>query len=112
MSRGALHAGLLARGGDPQRLLRDAELAMFVETAMADPGRGAAELEAWAGRFDVVLHTAPVDLLDRSGRRFMQRYVELLHGSGAWTCEEVGRVAITAGGVARPVALFACRRAP
>ena len=111
-SRAALHAGLLARGAPPERFLRDAGLEMFVETAQADPGFGAAELEAWADGFDVVVHTAPVDLLDHRSRRFMQRYVDLLQ-AGGWTCESLGTVAVAdALGDARAVELFACRRAP
>lgn len=112
-SRAALHAGLLARGASPQRFLRDAGLDMFIETAQADPGFGAPELEAWAAGFDVVLHSSPVDLLDHRSRRFMQRYVDLLHAGGAWTCESIGTVAVSdAQRATHAVELYACRRTP
>lgn len=112
-SRAAMHAGLLERGAPPERFLRDAGLEMFIETAQADPGYGAAELEAWAGGFDVVLHTAPVDVLDHRSRRFMQRYVDLLHAPGDRSCVSLGTVPVAdALRAARPVEVFACRRLP
>ena len=112
-SRAALHAGLLARGAPVARFLRDAEREMFVETALADPGLDAAALEQWAAGFDVILYTAPVDLLDHHGRRFMQTYVDLLHAGGKWGCESIGSVAVAdALRDARVVEVFACRRVP
>jgi hypothetical protein len=112
LSRGALHAGLLARGGSTARLLRDAEEVMFLETPLADPGVDAADLAAWAQRFEVVLHTAPVDLQDLGGRRFMQRYVDLLHADGGWACAPLETVDVTKGDGTLAVTLHACRRAP
>lgn len=113
LSRAALHIGLLERGGSPDRFLRDAPIEMFLETPMADPGLGAAELAAWAGGFDVVLYTTPVDLKGRAGRRFMQRYVDLLLADGSWSCAELGTALISDARLnTHPVTLHACRRSP
>ena len=113
LSRGTLLAGLLERTGSTERLLRDAREVMFVETAQVDPGHGEAELMKWAGRFDVVLHTDPVDLRRRPGRAFMQRYVDLLHARADWGCELLGGVVIAGPGEGdHPVLLHACRRSP
>ncbi len=113
LPRGALHAGLVRRGGAPERLLRDAHVPMFIETPLADPGLGEAALKAWGERYDVILHSSPVDLLDHGGRRFMQRYVDLLHAGGGWTCEPLGTLDLTRNdGSTLAVTLFACRRSP
>jgi len=114
VSRGVLHAGLLARGGSLERFLAEAPVPMLLETQEADPGLDAEELRAWAAAYDVVLFTQPVDLKDRPGRRFLQAYVDRLRSDPAWHARRLGHIRILKGpmvlGDALDVTLFALRR--
>jgi hypothetical protein len=80
LSPGALHLGLLERGGSRMRFLRDAHRKMDIvpnfgaadplaPPQFADPADRDAFLEETFGGFDWVLTCSPVDLKDRPARR-------------------------------------------
>ncbi|MEO0652120.1 MAG: hypothetical protein AAFZ65_15710, partial [Planctomycetota bacterium] len=118
LSPGALHLGLLARGGDPERFRRDSgrvradgEPAMVVTFQSADPGWTPDQLRAWAADFDVVLSTEPIDWKGRRGREFLSTYRNWLFETGAWTYERLASFEIArAVGEPTEVELYACRR--
>ena len=111
LSRGVLHAGLLARGGSRERFLDDAPRALLLETEQSDPGLTDEQLLAWAEGFDVVLFSDPVDLRDRPGRRFIAAYVERLRAAPGWSERRLGPILIlTQAGEPLEVRLFALRR--
>ena len=99
VSRGVLHAGLLARGGSVHRFLGDAPVPMLLETEQADPGLDPEAVREWARRYDVVFFTDPVDLKDRPGRRFIQAYVDLLRGDPDWDAKRLGNILVQTGPV-------------
>jgi hypothetical protein len=110
LSPGALHLGLLARGGSRERFLRDVAATIDLDY-FADPRADAAAVRAFAERFDVVFATDPPDLKGRPERAWARAAREGLVADGSWTQRELGRFEI-----ARPlrdplvVTLFACRR--
>lgn len=117
LSPAALHLGLVARGGSPERLRRDAgrvradgEPALVVTFQSADPGWTPERLRDWASGFDLVFTTEPLDWKGRRGREFLERYRGWLFETGLWSYERVAEI-----DVARPVGpptrveLFACR---
>jgi hypothetical protein len=110
LSRGVLHAGLLRCSKRRDRFLADAPVPLLFETEQADPGLAAADVQAWAQGYDVLLFTEPVDLRDRPGRRFIANYVERLRSDPAWNARLLGHVPIQGPGGAKEVALFALRR--
>jgi hypothetical protein len=111
LSPAALHLGLLARGGTPERFLDQAHRRIFDSIELADPGYGREQVLAWAAQFDVVLATAPPDLKDRDSRRFMERYRQVLVESGEWRYERIASVSIErSGGTPVALELFALRR--
>jgi hypothetical protein len=111
LSRGVLHAGLLARGGSRARFLADAPEALLLETEQADPGLAQEQLLAWAEAFDVVLFTEPVDLRGRAGRAFIATYVERLRAAPGWSARLLGPVSLLSqAGDVLEVRLFALRR--
>jgi len=118
LSPAAIHLGLLDRGGSKERFRRDAgraradgQPAMCVSFEGLDPGWDAERVRAWAGGFDVVITTRPVDLRGRAARDWVRRYQEMLLVAGGWGIEKLGTV-----DVARPnhepttVEVFACRK--
>ena len=118
LSPGALHLGLLARGGSPERLRRDARRVredgqpeMVVTFEAADPGWTPERLRAWAQGFDVVLTTDPTDWKGRRGREFVDTYRGWLFGAGEWSYRSLGTIAVARpGGAPVAVELYACRR--
>lgn len=119
LSPAAIHLGLLARGGSPARLRRDAgrvrddgQPAMVLTFLDADPSWSDERLRAWAAGFDVLFTTEPLVWKGRGGRRFLGRYRDVLFAAGDWAYERVARLALTrAAGAPQPLELFACRPA-
>ncbi|QDU68856.1 hypothetical protein Pla86_39650 [Planctomycetes bacterium Pla86] len=117
LSPAALHLGLLARGGAPERLRRDAgrvrpdgQPEMVVTFMGEDPGWNGAQLRAWAGQFDVVFSTEPLDWKGRAHRAFLETYRGWLFETGEWSYASIARLAIArAGGRATDLELYACR---
>jgi len=118
MSPAALHLGLRTRGRDPSWFLErapdDLDLAYFGATDDSDdPGTDDSELLAFAGRFDVIVWTDPIDLRERRERAFAARSRDRLLAIRPSAVRELGIVAIT-----RPlrgplaVRLFSCRNRP
>ncbi|MCY2958704.1 MAG: hypothetical protein NTY35_00930 [Planctomycetota bacterium] len=113
ISPAALHLGLLARGGGPAWFLDAHPPRLDVAYFGVDPTLDESELRAYAGRFDVILWTDPIDLRERRERAFVAGYRDWLLAIQASDVRELGRVAI-----ARPlrapleVRLYACRRVP
>ncbi len=105
LSPAALHIGLVARGGSPERLLRDAHRPSFITLEGVDPGWDGSRLADYAAGFDVILATDPPDLKARSDRAFTAGYVERLVGELGWSRESAGVALIGP----RTVELFACR---
>jgi len=109
LSPGALHIGLLERGGEIERFLRDAHRAVDMTFEGVDPGWDDERFAAWAKEHDVVFMTDPPDLGGRRAREFMRSYQERLLGLG-WRPTELGTFELQqAFGAARTVRLFACR---
>jgi hypothetical protein len=113
MSPAALHLGLLARGRGPEWFLErdppDLDLTYFG----ADLAFDDAALRAYAGKFDVILWTDPIDLRERRERAFVAAYCDRLQALRPSVVRELGVVPIS-----RPlrapleVRLLACRTAP
>lgn len=110
LSPGAIHIGLLARGGSVERFLRDAAAPMDVAYFGDDPGWSDEELLAYASRFDVVFASEPPDPKGRPGRAWTRDYRRRLAEMAGFEARPVGSV-----GVARPMqdvlesTLYACR---
>ncbi|GEM_PF-746367 len=110
LSPAALHLGLLARDGNPQRFLEDSRRKMDIV-----PNKGAADplapplfatdeerdafLDQTFKRFDWVLTTSPVDLKDRSARRpIAAQFHQPLGARLGYQPTELGTVTIPAVG--------------
>ncbi|MCH2106737.1 MAG: hypothetical protein MK291_08865 [Planctomycetes bacterium] len=113
LSPAALHLGLLERGGERERFLRDAHRALDITFEGVDPGWTDEALAAWAQDFDVLFMTDPPDLGARPARAFMRGYQERLLALG-WSASEVlGTYEWqTPFGATRAVNLYACRPTP
>jgi hypothetical protein len=117
LSPAALHLGLLARGGSPQRFRRDAHLVrpdgqpeLCVTFEDRDPGWDGARVRAWASGFDVVITTEPIRI-KRNDRAFLDEYRARLFETGEWEYEILGVVSVAKGiGSAVPVKVIACRK--
>jgi hypothetical protein len=101
LSPAALHLGLLARGGDPRRLRRDAgavradgEPSMVVTFQSVDPQWSDEQVRAFARGFDLLFSTEPLDWKGRRGREFLARYRAALFADGGWTYERLATVPV------------------
>lgn len=105
----ALHLGLLERGGEVERFLRDAQRPVDVTFLGVDPEWDDARFAAWAGEFDVLFMSDPPDLGGRRVREFMRGYQERLIALG-WRPSELGVFEWrTALGGTQSVRIYACR---
>ncbi len=118
LSPSALHIGLVARGGSPERLRRDAGVvrgdgnpALCLTFKGEDPGWNDEQLQLWANEFEVIFITSPSDFKSRGNRAFIHGYQDRLVGAGGWLPVELGSVSISVPlKVPSPVKLFALRR--
>ena len=109
LSPAALHLGLLERGGEVERFLRDAHREIDVTYFGVDPAWSDERLRDWASSYEVILMTDPPDLGGRSAREFMRAYQERLLGLG-WEPQLLGSFEwSTSTGELRSVRLFASR---
>lgn len=113
LSPAALHLGLLERGGEIERFLRDAHREVDVTFEGVDPGWTDEAFAAWAAEFDVFFMTDPPDLGGRPAREFMRAYQERLLGLG-WKASDVLGTFKWEPPMVEPrvVRLFACRPTP
>jgi hypothetical protein len=95
LSPAALHIGLLARGGDRERLLRDAHQPMILSVEGIDPEWSEAKLLAFARGFDVVIATEPSDIGGRALWNFMARYRGMLAQHPEWRERQIGAVELS-----------------
>jgi len=118
LSPAALHIGVLARGGNAERLRRDARQvrgdgmpAMCMTFEGVDPGWNDEQLRMWADGFEVIFITTPSDIKARGNRSFIHAYQDRLVGGGGWQAAELGEVSIEVP-LKEPLAvqLFALRR--
>ena len=110
LSPAALHLGLLERGGEIERFLRDAHREVDVTFEGVDPGWTDEAFAAWAAEFDVFFMTDPPDLGGRPAREFMRAYQERLLGLGWKASGVLGTFEWQPPlGEPRVVRLFACR---
>lgn len=121
LSPAALHLGLLARGGSPERFRREAartrpedgQPALCVSFEGVDPGWTPAKIRTWAAGFDVLFTTRPVDFKGRAVRDWVLGYQAVLLDDGAWFAQPLGTFEVARPvGAPVPVELFACRRTP
>jgi hypothetical protein len=109
LSPAALHLGLLERGGEEERFLRDAHREVDVTFFGVDPSWSDERLREWASSYEVILMTDPPDLGGRRAREFMRAYQERLLGLG-WEATFLGNYEWQgAAGELRSVQLFASR---
>jgi hypothetical protein len=92
LAPGALHVGLLARGGSRARFLANARDTMMFGVAGEDPHWDAAQLSSWAGQFDVILCSDPPDLGGKRLWSFLQSYRERLSAEHAYAAKEYAQV--------------------
>jgi len=110
LSPAALHLGLLERGGDVERFLRDAHREVDVTFEGVDPEWTDETFAAWSAQFDVFFMTDPPDLGGRKAREFMRSYQERLLGLGWKASAALGTFEWQPPfGEPRVVQLFACR---
>ena len=110
LSPAALHLGLLERGGDVERFLRDAHREVDVTFEGVDPEWTDEAFAAWSAEFDVIFMTDPPDLGGRRAREFMRSYQERLLDLGWKASAALGTFEWqTPFGEPRVVHLFACR---
>jgi hypothetical protein len=108
VSPAVLLFGRMERGGTRVEFLRDAAVTMG---DFEDPHVDAAQVHAFADRFDVVFFTDPPDLKGRKDGLWAATARTMLESGGGWVERELGKVDI-----ARPmspplsVRLIACRR--
>ncbi|MFT4711107.1 MAG: hypothetical protein ACJAZ8_002092 [Planctomycetota bacterium] len=102
LSPAALHIGVVARGGDPARLRRDAGIVrgdgnpdLCVTFQGVDPGWNDDQLRAWSAGFEVIFMTTPPALKPRSNRAFVRGYQERLVAMGDFTPVELGKVQVS-----------------
>jgi len=113
LSPAALHLGLLERGGEVERFLRDAHREVDVTFEGVDPLWTDETFAAWAAEFDVFFMTDPPDLGGRRAREFMRAYQERLLGLGWKASDVLGTFEWQSPfGEPRVVRLFACRPTP
>jgi hypothetical protein len=122
LSPAAVHLGLLARGGsrgeygvrfrrDAARARDDGHPDMCLSFTGVDPRWEPARLLAWAGTFDVVITTRPVDFKGRTARDWVRDYQELLFAGAGWSVERLGLVDVARPNRAPvPVEVIACRK--
>ena len=117
VSPGALHLGLLARGGSSLRFREDAHRQMDVTPTPGfplpalDPAGTRDWLDAATSRFDVVLTTTPTDLKDRPRPGLYDGFVVPLVSDLGFTATELGRVEVPRpDGSSMSVAVLALRR--
>lgn len=113
LSPATLHLGLLERGGERERFLRDAHRDVDITFLGEDPGWTDEALAAWARDFDVLFMTDPPDLGARPARAFMRGYQERLLALGWRASDVLGSYELqTPTGEPRVVQLYACRPTP
>ena len=113
LSPATLHLGLLERGGERERFLRDAHRDVDITFLGEDPGWTDEALAAWARDFDVLFMTDPPDLGARPARAFMRGYQERLLALGWRASDALGSYELqTPTGEPRLVQLYACRPTP
>jgi hypothetical protein len=96
VSPAALHFGLLAHGGAPERFRADAAGPMDLHPVpgLPDPGSDEASVLAWAASFDALVLCMPVDLKGRPSRAWIsERWHAPILASG-WRATSLGSVAI------------------
>ena len=109
LSPAALHLGLLERGGEIERFLRDAHREVDVTFLGEDPEWDDDRLREWAAGYDIFFMTDPPDLGGSPEREFMRSYQERLLGLG-WEATALGSYELqTPRGDPRTISLFSSR---
>ena len=113
LSPASLHLGLLERGGDVERFLRDAHREVDVTFLGEDPKWDDGRFREWAAGYDIFFMTDPPDLGSRSEREFMRAYQERLSNIGWQAPALLGTFERKApSGMPRAVHLYASRPTP